>query len=289
MTQHTAHKVSVVTANYNNAGFLEDYFQGILNSELLPYELIIADDGSADASPEIIKSYALRYPWIKPVFLAHNAGVANATNKALESASGEFILRIDSDDFILPHRIKEQLDFMIRHPEVDVLGGNCWYFDGDSGKRIFQSRFPTTHQAIEKLIRSAENGVLNGTTMVRRKWFERFNYRQEMVWAEDYDLFARLLHAGARFAAHEQPNTMVRIHRNSATSNLQPDTLMKAYNLSVELFNNKMNQRAVIRNYKHLIHYRNYLLKRNFAARIIHLVLASFYRPDKLFKRFLRS
>lgn len=289
MSRKTIHSVSVVSANYNNASFLKAFFDSVLNSSVLPGELVIADDGSTDQSAEIISAYAEQYPWIVPVFLEQNQGVAHATNRALKVASGNYVLRVDPDDLLMPHRIEEQYHFLESHSNVDILGGNCWYVDAETESRITRSNFPTDHKSIEQLFHRGENGVLNGTTMVRSSWFENFHYRQEKVWAEDYDLFARMLHAGARFAAISAPNTLVRIHRKSATSNLQWDTIEKAYLISRELFGNKTSLSAVRRNFKHLLHYRRFLLDKNPAIRSYNLLIALFYRPDKLMKRLLKK
>lgn len=285
MNKPVAHTVSVVSSNYNNGPFLEAYFQSIINSSEWPGEVVIADDGSTDNSAAIIQSFAQKYSWIKPVILPRNRGVAHATNRALDEAKGDFILRIDPDDMLMPERIKTQSEYFKAHPEIDVLGGNCWYIDAQNEQRIARSGFPSDSKSIEQLFHIGENGVLNGTTMVRKSWFERFRYRQEMVWAEDYDVFARMLNAGARFAGQAEPHTWVRIHRHSATSNLQWDTIEKAYRQSIKLFGNKRSEESVRQNFKHLVNYRRFLLSTNPLHRLRFGLLAVWYRPDKLLKK----
>lgn len=287
MTKAIAHKVSIVSANYNNAAYLKAYFDSITNSDVLPGEVIIVDDGSTDNSVQLIQDFASTHDWIKPIVLDRNVGVANATNHGLKAATGEYILRIDPDDMLMPSRISRQYEFLETHPEVDVLGGNCWYIDARSEAKLNKSNFPADTESIEFLFKSGENGVLNGTTMVRKHWFDKFPYRQEMVWAEDYDAFARMLKSGAVMAGDREPHTLVRIHRASATSNLQWETIQKAFKLSQDLFNNQRSIESVRRNFKHLQHYRKYLLETNLLTRIYHLTLAGIIRPDKVLKRFL--
>ncbi len=285
MSQHVAENVSVVSTSYNNASFLEDFFRSILRADVLPHELIIVDDCSTDYSDRIIRTYSEKHSWIKPVFLQQNVGVANARNIGNSQARGEYILILDSDDIMMADRIPFQLFFFERNPQTDVLGGNCWYIKGQAGSRIFRSNFPTSFDEIRAFFMRGDNGVLNGTTMVRRKWFERFQYRQEMVWAEDYDLFARMLHAGAVFAGQKEPHTLVRIHGESATSKLKFDTLKKAHTVSQHLFGNKRTLFSVWINYLHLRSYRNYLLADKQLQKCLQLSIALFFRPDKIFKR----
>lgn len=284
MSRPVLKEISIVSANYNNAAFLDDFFQSVEDSSSWPGELVIVDDGSSDESPAIIEKWASKYDWIRPVLLPVNVGVANTTNRGIAEAKGAWILRIDPDDMLMPHRIQSQWDFVQQHPEVDVLGGNCVYVDGKTRQHIRTSGFPSVRADIEKLFHLGENGVLNGTTLVKKSWFERFPYRQEMVWAEDYDCFAHMLHAGAVMAAQREPNTWVRIHRDSATSNLAWDTLEKAWKLSIELFGNKRSLKDVKGNFHHLQHYRRYLLSKNSIAKWWHLAAAVWWRPEKVLK-----
>ena len=70
--------VDILVANYKNAPFLETFFESVLNSTVLPKQLVVVNDGSPDNSEEIIRSYAERYAFIKPVYLEKNVGYAEA-------------------------------------------------------------------------------------------------------------------------------------------------------------------------------------------------------------------
>jgi len=247
-------EVTIASANYNNGAYLADYFDSILNSTTLPYQCIICDDGSTDNSKDIIDQYASKHDWIKPIYLPKNQGVAHATNAALNEVTTKYVLRIDPDDKLLPTRLAKQLEYMRSNDAIDVLGGNCIYFDSASKKELHRSKFPSSAEGITKLFHIGENGILNGTVMAKSSVFKKFQYQQEMVWAEDYDIFARMLHHGINFAGQGEPLTLVRIHRSSATSNLSFDTLKKAHDLSRSLFNNPQSEKDLKKNYHHLLH-----------------------------------
>lgn len=280
-----AKEVTIASANFNNGPFLRDYFESILASTQRPERCIICDDGSTDGSQDIIAEYADQHDWIQPIYFAENRGVAHATNAAIDEVSTSLVLRIDTDDMLMPERISAQAEFMHAHPEVDVLGGNCTYFDGATGEELHNSSFPTTHADILALFRQGENGVLNGTTMVRTEWFRRHAYDQEMVWAEDYDVFARMIHEGATFAGQSHALTKVRIHRGSVTSNLDIDTLHKANEIAGRLFGQKKSQREMDHYYGHLLHYRKYMMTTSPLSRLYHLAAAIYHRPSKLVQR----
>jgi len=277
--------VSVVVANYNNGKYLPEMFDSVIHSTVLPKELIVVDDGSTDNSKDIIGYFAAQHPWIIPIYFSDNQGVANATNRAISMATGKYILKLDADDVLKPERIEKQYHFMEQHPNVDVLGGNCTYFMGSTSRIIRDSKFPVMPEEITARFIRGENGVLNGTIMVRREWFERFSYRQEMVWAEDYDVFARMLKNGAAFHGMEEPLTFVRIHQDSATSNLKYDTIRKAWLLSCELFGNRKPEWKVMMYYLHLYFYRRYLIGGNILMKWIYMGLAVIFNPQKVLNK----
>lgn len=281
--------VSIVAPNHNHASYLPQFFESVIESSVAPLQLIVVDDASADASRDVIESYASRHDFVVPIFLPSNQGVANAANAGLDAARGRYIMRLDSDDYVHPQRISRQYSFLESHPDVDVFGGNCHYFSNATGRILLTSSFPAEMNAIARLFKHGENGVLNGTTMVRAEWLQNYRYRQEMVWAEDYDLFARMLHGGAVFAGEAEPLTYVRIHTGSATSNLEFATLEKAYKLSNELFGNVMPAWRLRKNFQHLKFFRRALLAASFPERAIYLALALAFRPEKLLKRLVRT
>ncbi len=95
---------SLIVPVYNTAAFLPRCVQSILEQDCADYELILVDDGSADASPAMCDAYAAQHPHVHVIHKA-NGGVSSARNAALECACGKWIWFIDSDDYILPHAL----------------------------------------------------------------------------------------------------------------------------------------------------------------------------------------
>ena len=112
--------VSVIMAAYNAADHLAASIQAVLDQTFTDFELIIIDDASTDATPEIIAQFddarivALRN--------AANLNAAGARNRGLEVAQGKYIAIADSDDICLPHRLEKQVAYLEAHPQVGVLG-----------------------------------------------------------------------------------------------------------------------------------------------------------------------
>lgn len=115
-------RISVVMPVYNGAPYLDEAIKSILNQSFSDFEFIIINDGSTDNSREIIERH--RDPRIKRIDNKENRGVTESLNKGLHVAVGEFIVRMDSDDFSLPNRFSRQLAYMESHPEIGVCGSH---------------------------------------------------------------------------------------------------------------------------------------------------------------------
>lgn len=98
--------VSVILNNYNYADYLEEAIQSVLKQTYSNYEIILVDDGSTDASREIIEKYADTYDKIIPIF-KENGGQTSAFNAAFERANGEIIALLDSDDYWYPEKLEK--------------------------------------------------------------------------------------------------------------------------------------------------------------------------------------
>lgn len=102
-------KVSVIVPVYNTAGYLPRCIESILGQSLTELELLLVDDGSEDDSYDVCEQYARRDARIR-LFRKKNGGASSARNMALEHVKGEFIVFVDSDDYILPDILKKSYE-----------------------------------------------------------------------------------------------------------------------------------------------------------------------------------
>ena len=119
-------KVSVVIPLYNGAAYFPQAIESILNQSLSDLECIVVEDGSEDASPDLLRSYAKRDRRIRPVFLKKNIGTTRATQRGLEESKASLVARMDADDFSLPSRLQKQYDYLQKHENIGLLG--CGFF-----------------------------------------------------------------------------------------------------------------------------------------------------------------
>ena len=110
--------VSIVMVNYNQEKFLKKSIDSVLKQTYRNWELIIVDDGSTDASVNIIKEY--KDDRIKPIFLKENCHICIATNTGFAAVNGKYIARLDSDDIWKKEKLEKQMDFMQKNPSAKV-------------------------------------------------------------------------------------------------------------------------------------------------------------------------
>ena len=112
-------RVTVLMPVYNAERFLREAIDSILGQSFKHFEFLIIDDGSTDASADIIASY--RDSRIRFVRNRTNLGITPTLNKGIALASCELIARMDADDISHPQRLQKQFGYMKRNPECALL------------------------------------------------------------------------------------------------------------------------------------------------------------------------
>ena len=125
-------KLSVIIPVYKAESYLKQCVDSVLNQHLQDYEIILVDDGSPDACPQICDEYAGRYPQIK-VIHQKNAGAASARNVGLMAAQGEYIMFIDSDDWWNPNvDVNIMINVAFENPQTEMyLFTSLDYVEGE--------------------------------------------------------------------------------------------------------------------------------------------------------------
>lgn len=172
---------------YNCASYIREAVQSVIDQTEQNWELIILDDRSTDDTAAIVSS--IRDPRIILTGSEENIGQANQLNKGIAMARGEFIAVAHGDDINEPTRLKEQLAVFKQDASVGVVGTWIRYV----GERTGTWEYPVG-SANCFLMMLEDSPLAHPTVMIRKSVLARlpFIYRQELVPAEDYDLWARL-------------------------------------------------------------------------------------------------
>ena len=111
--------LSIIVPIYNVEQYLDRCIQSILNQTYQNLEIILVDDGATDCSGVIADSYAAKDKRIK-VFHKENGGLSDARNYGLDHVTGDYILFIDSDDFIV-NTMCERLITVANNNNADII------------------------------------------------------------------------------------------------------------------------------------------------------------------------
>ncbi len=112
MEYSTGPDVSIITPTYNGARFIAETIQSVKAQTFTNWELLIVDDCSLDNTVDIVKKEMKLDSRIKLIELLENGGPANARNKAINAAVGNYLAFLDSDDLWFPNKLERQLMFM---------------------------------------------------------------------------------------------------------------------------------------------------------------------------------
>ena len=114
-------KFSVIIPVYNVKIYLPECVNSVLSQTYDNYEIILVDDGSTDGSSELCDEYANKKNTIIRAFHQNNQGVASARNLGIENANGDYIIFVDSDDWIDSKTLEHLEERLVNNNQLDVI------------------------------------------------------------------------------------------------------------------------------------------------------------------------
>lgn len=206
--------VSIVTAVFNGERYLEQTIQSVFEQTYDNIEYIVIDDGSTDGSLEIIKKYdnKLDY-WLSK----DNSGMYDSINLGLESAAGDILAYINSDDLYYPETIGIAVDHFLKHPNAELVYGNC-DFIGPDKEFIYNYQYPKYKW--QSYVCLDHSSLAQPTTFWRNTIHQKIGYFDPFFkYAGDFDFYAK---AGkcCCFSRIRKNLARFRIHNASKTATL---------------------------------------------------------------------
>ena len=214
-------------AAYNAEAHLHLAMDSLLNQTLADLELIAVNDGSTDATADILTEYAKRDARVT-IIHQDNAGLAAARNTAIARCRGDFVAIMDSDDIAHPGRLQQQVAFLTQNPEYAALSCRCELID-ESGAHIKTQRArPPAQEAglpLDELLRQPTR--VNQTAMLRATVLENDAvYRPWFRVLEDFDFALRIAERHKTAYLNDPPLYQYRQYPAQATNLMSKNPAM---------------------------------------------------------------
>lgn len=173
---------------WNSERYLKTSIDSMLSQTYENFEIICLNDGSTDNSLEIVGRYRKRDSRVK-ILNFRKIGLTKVLNAGLDHAKGEYIARMDTDDISTSDRIQKQITFLKENPSI-FLVATSGYLINKNGARIGTFSGPQTSSQIAHTMEN-ENVLYHPSIMFRS--ISKYYYREKLLFAEDYDLFLRMI------------------------------------------------------------------------------------------------
>lgn len=176
--------VSIVLPTYNGSRYLREAIESCLRQTYQNWELVLVDDCSTDASPEIIAEYAKRDARIRSIRHEVNKKLPAALNTGHDAARGDYLTWTSDDNRFLPTAIEEMTRFLEEHPTTALVYTDCILID-HTGQYLHD--FPA-----QPASRLAYVDALGACYLYRRTVYETLGgYDTDLFLAEDYEYWLR--------------------------------------------------------------------------------------------------
>lgn len=209
---------TVLVPVYNDQRFVSEALDSLLAQTCDDWEAVIVDDGSTDGTPSILADYARRDHRFRLV-RQDKGGTAVALNAALLKAGGEWICWLSSDDLFDPCKLALHQQWIQAKPACRFFLTHSRELDQTTGlldEPAFGVEFPPPERQVIQMLR---NNYIHGNSVCisRFAWREVGGFDSTFDWAQDYDMWLRLLAAHSATFIPERTCT-TRIHPDQETA-----------------------------------------------------------------------
>lgn len=193
--------ISVVIPTHKRPELLRRSIQSVLDQIRLPDEIIIVDDAACTETKELVEEYGLQ--WLTYIENSDGSGASSSRNLGAEIATGDYIAFLDDDDVWLPSKLEKQSK-LIMHDGLDVCFSRLSVQYENSSISYSTSASNVSNPSLEILMENYIGGTISA--VIRRSLFTSVGgFDLGFKAREEYDLWIRLIHAGASVGVVEAP------------------------------------------------------------------------------------
>lgn len=196
----------------DSPAFVKMSIDSILSQTLLPKEIVLVIDGPIGIDLQgLITQYESEHGnMFNIISLSQNKGLGNALRVALENAQCEYVARMDSDDIAIPNRMELQLQYMLEHPDTDMVGGQIEEFIDTPQNIVGKREVPLTNGQIYNYIKS-KCPFNHVTVMFKKSAIIKVGNYIDWHYNEDYYLWIRMVLTNCVFANLTETLVYVRV------------------------------------------------------------------------------
>ncbi|MDO4224908.1 MAG: glycosyltransferase [Bergeyella zoohelcum] len=217
-------KISVVVPIYNVEKYLSRCVESLISKEIdeKDYEILLVDDGSQDNSSNIAKAFAGEYPQIK-YFYKENGGLGSARNFGIENAEGEYIMFVDSDDWLQGGALGLLYQKVCEGKDLDILSFDIQRVFDDG--KIIKSEIdynPSLLYSGKELVLQHRLTISPCIHLIKRDLLIKNNIRfREGIFYEDIDFCLKILLASEKILF--TPDIVYQYYCNTSSITMNPD------------------------------------------------------------------
>jgi len=180
--------VSVIIAVRNGEKTIKNSVESVLQQSYSNLELIVIVNGSNDSTEDIVNSFNDK----RLIVISSEPGVVAARNAGLRICKGDFIAIQDADDVWYPEKLKNQVDFLLKNPQIDILG--CQMLIVESGIEKIKTSYPLEDLECKQWLLNANNPIGHPSVIYRSNVIDKVGgYWEFFPLAEDMDFFYRCM------------------------------------------------------------------------------------------------
>lgn len=174
-------KISIITINYNNSIGLDATINSVINQFYTDYEYIVIDGGSSDNSIDVINEYSPRLAcWVSE----KDNGIYHAMNKGIDKASGEYLLFLNSGDYLEPNVLQQVASQLTGE---GIVYGDLYYVSPNKPREL--CRYPNSLSA--SLLISPHFSLPHPASFIKRELFENERYNEHYKIVSDWEFFLK--------------------------------------------------------------------------------------------------
>ncbi|MDT5271664.1 MAG: hypothetical protein QOH49_3850 [Acidobacteriota bacterium] len=215
---------SVVIPTYNRGGLIVKTLASVFSQTYRDFEVVVVDDGSTDDTERVLEPYVRRGE-IRYVRHERNYERARARNTGMETAAGDYVTFLDSDDVMYPTNLADAALYAEANPEVKLFH-NLYELVDEHGRVLCRYDFPSLADPIRAI--TGGNFLSSVGVFISREIYARYRFDPELTSSEDWDFWLRVV-ADHRPGRIDKVNNGVVQHGGRSTNSLELDSLLERF------------------------------------------------------------